>query len=113
MHDIAGLHQSLLDDVKADVMPLTSDMDVSTARRVSLASSFFKKLEPDGENVEGDRRCLDKFVACNKLCGDFCLSPTHLYHDLVLGEMKSFFDDVFFSGPDLKLDLARIFAGVG
>jgi len=108
MHDIASLNRDLLDDLKVDTDVLTSDMDVDTARRVWLAVSFFKKLTTESEDELANRRCLDKFLDCNNSCRDFVLNPIHLFHDYVVNEVKSSFDDIFFRGPELKLDLSVI-----
>lgn len=113
MYAITSLHQNLLSDLEIESMPLTSDMDVETARKVSLIDSFFKKFV-DGKSSElADAACLDKFLVSNDSCRTYCYSPSHIFHDTVIGEIKRTFDDIAFRGPDLVFDLASISAGFG
>jgi len=110
MHTAAELYQNLLDDLQINTRLLTSDLDVETARKVCLAESFFKKYQGD-KTADADRLCLDKFLVCNDSCRSFSLSPSRLFHENVINEVKLFFDDIFFCGPDLKMDLLEISKG--
>jgi len=68
MRDYASLYSTLLSDleIRADNPGHTySDMDPGEAARVSLASSFYKKLCPTGNSVDADAAALDKFLSIN------------------------------------------------
>ncbi len=68
MRDYAGLYSVLLEDLKgpvADDFHIFTDMDVNSAARLNLRSSFFKKLCPDGSNRLADEAALIKFNAVN------------------------------------------------
>lgn len=102
----------LLSSLASDLRPtdrfITSDQTVEEARITSLRSSLFKKWLPSGTNAASDALALAKFIACNDACAKFELVPTRLYDDEVIGEVKAFLDNCFFSGPELTLGLREI-----
>jgi hypothetical protein len=113
MYAITSLYQNLLDDIGIEPMPLTSDMDVETARKVWIADSFIKKFVDDSVDKSANALCLDKVLSSNDSCRTFCLNPVRLFHDVVINEVRTSFDNAVFRGPDLKLDLHSISEGFG
>jgi hypothetical protein len=113
MYAITSLYRNLLDDVGINSRPLTSDLDVETARKIWLIDSFKKKYVDESSRESADKVCLDKFLVSNDSCRAYRYHPTHIFHDVVTNEVKASFDDVVFRGPELKLDLASISAGFG
>ncbi len=68
MRDYASLFARLLIDLGLSEAPDTlysSDLGVDAAFRVSLASSFYKKLCPDGNSKVADAAALEKFRRIN------------------------------------------------
>jgi hypothetical protein len=68
MRDYACLYTKLLADleVEAGYDPhIYSDMDARQSAKISLASSFFKKLAPLGSSKTADSNALDKFLSIN------------------------------------------------
>ena len=91
MRNYAGLYSDLLTDldlVGYENIPITSDMDVDRAARVSLAASFYKKLCPSGVSVEADKAALEKFLSINS-------SLTDTYSFCAENEAESCFWDYF------------------
>lgn len=100
MQSFAELRSALLADLQiADNPSIFSDMDLATARKVSLLSSFLKKNE-ESTSPAADAACLELFLDCNSRCANFKLEAKTLFHDEVIGEVKHILDDIFFSGPD-------------
>lgn len=110
MRNYALLLQNLHLDLKTKEHILTSDMNLSTARCLWLENSFFKKLE-DTISLEADSRCLERFKKANQVCQDFAFRPESSFEEIVIGEVKSLFDNFFQRGPDLLLDLSAIAEG--
>ena len=68
MRDYASLYSALLSDLEIEAeyqMPVSSDMGARKAAKVSLASSFYKKLCPTGNSRNADVAALDKFLSIN------------------------------------------------
>lgn len=68
MRDYDGLFSKLLFDLGLSEMPdghIYSDMDPQMAARVALASSFYKKLCPNGNSQSADAAALEKFERIN------------------------------------------------
>ncbi len=69
MRDYASLYSDLLADLEIhshDLPPVTSDMGAGEVARISLASSFYKKLCPNGNSKNADAAALKKFLAINE-----------------------------------------------
>jgi hypothetical protein len=108
MLDLATFKLNLQSDLeKFDVM-LTSDMSIDAARRLWLSNSIWKKFL-DGKAIDADSECLDLFLESNTKCKEFALSPKTTFEDLVVGEVKTSFDNYFFSGPDRNFDSRCLF----
>lgn len=113
MHISAKLRGCLLADLpNSDTEILTSDLSVSDARKVWLCNSLIKKWAPESDR-DADGAALAKFVACNDTCRGFALLPHHIYHDAIIGEVKKFFTDLWYEGPEPRLNASRLFEGFG
>jgi hypothetical protein len=113
MQSFAGLPSELLTDLQYEGNPfLCSDMDLSSARKLSLISSFFKK-NVDFINQDADSRCLELFLSCNSDCEVFKLTPQSMLDEYIIGEVKHIIDDIFHSGPDLTISEADFSSKIG
>jgi hypothetical protein len=115
MYAITSLYQNLLSDLGlSGPIPLTSDLDLETARKSSIAGSFTKKFTDDAVCEQADAVCLDKFLSSNDSCRMYCYRPVHIFHDTVINEIKLSFDDIVYRGERLsQINLASISAGFG
>lgn len=112
MRDYAGLLKALQDDLDVDDMPYTSDMPIDTIKRISLSRSFFKKLQ-DKASDTADDECLKLFKESNALCQSYSLSGDFLFSEQIIESVKADFDDLAFSGPELRFNLNAISDGFG
>lgn len=113
MHISAKLRGCLLADLpNSDTEILTSDLSVAEARTIWLCNSLIKKWAPESDG-DADRAALSKFVACNDTCRSFSINPSHIYHDIVINEVKQFFINVWHAGPDTLFTTSRLFEGFG
>lgn len=113
-HFANRLFQLLLSEIDAKDTNIYSDMSIDAIQRVSLARSLTKKyLASDKTTPEQDAACLQKFLSCNNACKDFLLEPKALFEDVVINQVKTNLDDIFFNGPDLTFSLSDIYAGGG
>ncbi len=91
MRDYASLFTDLLSDLglPADYPHhFTSDMAPGQAARIALASSFYKKLCPNGNSGPADSAALDKFLSINNAL------PEHWDFEAT-SEIESLFWDYF------------------
>lgn len=83
--DIQALHASPADDY----WPGASPKEVAALR---LTRSLFKKLN-DEVSPDADSRCLDKFLASNKLCREWELNPLNSRDETLFGLFFKEVDD--------------------
>lgn len=121
MRDYASLYSLLLSDLGQGCtgdLPVTSDMGIRNAAACSLASSFYKKLCPDGNTVEADRAALEKFRGINDSIGgsewSFGASsePESCFYDYFKDHLRSSLD-LHESMDSFDLDYIREHMGVG
>lgn len=110
MHDYAAVFQYLQDDLPKTDNILTSDMTLPEARSLWLRKSFLKKFE-GVKNEDADSKALELFLQSNARCKSFAFNPEKLFQEEVIGEVKHLFDQFFYSGPCLEMDLLRISEG--
>jgi hypothetical protein len=104
----SALSQGLQEDLgKTDVM-LTSDMTLESVNRFQLSNSFFKKFE-DEVDKDADDRCMAEFILNNAKCKDFQFVFDSCYEELIVGEVKALFDNMFFNGPELTMKWSDVF----
>jgi hypothetical protein len=107
MRDYALLQKALLDDLQMEEVMFTSDMNFNQLRSLSLKNSFFKKLEdsvPEGANAAS----LSLFKASNEGCKHVSFIPENSFEDMVIGEVKTLLDNIFFRGPDQTYSISDI-----
>lgn len=112
MRDYAALNDDLQADLGDTDCMLTSDALLSDANRLWLRNSFWKKFQDD-VSPDADSKCLELFLQSNTLCREWRLKPAAMFHEEVIGEVKTQFDNLFFRGPDRRLTSAGILRGVG
>lgn len=109
MRDYAVLRNDLQDDLQIRDVMLTSDMTLEAARSLWLSKSFFKKLQDEIDPL-ADSRCLAIFNHSNARCREFALRPDSTFDELVIGEVKASFDNMFFRGPEHTFSFSDIAA---
>lgn len=121
MRDYAGLYSQLLADLALDLSckddyPISDD-SVNISARKSLASSFYKKLAPNGSSRTADDAALKKFKQINQslACG-----PLSFYaSSLVESYFYDYFRDALLTSLDARegscfdLDFIRENMGIG
>lgn len=102
------LSQELQEDVGEVDSMLTSDMDLDAVNRYQISQSFWKKFQ-DEKDILADSKCLEDFEKSNLGCKEFCFKPESYFEELVIGEVKTSFDNFFFNGPDLTMKWSDVF----
>lgn len=104
----SALSQELQEDLgNVDIM-LTSDMSIEAVNRFQMSKSFWKKFQ-DEKDVLADSLCLDDFIKSNLGCKGFSFKPESIFEEMVIGEVKTSFDNFFFNGPDLTMSWSDVF----
>jgi len=111
MHTFAELQSALHFDLQVEEHIITSDMSIPAINALWLKKSFFKKFQ-DEISSDADSKCLALFTASNARCKEFAMRPESMYQELVIGEVKTLFDNLFFNGPDLVMTFSAISSGV-
>lgn len=112
MYDYTELQCLLQEELKTDCNMLTSDISHTDAEILWLRNSLWKKFQ-GVISPDADAKCLSLFKESNERCRIFTLSPKDLFEELVVGEVKTIFDNLFFSGPDQNYNLSDIFEECG
>jgi len=110
MRNYADLRRALQADVGATDVMLTSDMTLETVNRFQLKNSILKKFQ-DEISSSADDTCLELFKKSNRKCLTVDLEPKSDFEEVLLGEVKRSFDDLFFTGPDLNVSFSDIMEG--
>jgi len=104
----SALSLGLLEDIGEVDSMLTSDMSLDTVNKFQIAQSFWKKFQ-DEKSETADILCLEDFERSNLGCKDFSFKPESYFEELVIGEVKTLFDNYFFNGPDLTMKWSDVF----
>lgn len=104
MYSRTAMESFLQDDLGSLPPYITSDMDLATARKVSLSKSLLKKYLDD-TSKDADHRALQKFMDCNRRCSVYGLAIDTSWDAEFVGRMT---DElcVTGNGPTLDLDLS-------
>jgi len=106
MYSRTAMESFLHDDLGSLPPYLTSDMDLATARKVSLSKSLLKKYL-DGSSAGADQRALQKFLDCNKRCSEYRLSFDTSWDAEFVGRLSEELN-ITGNGPTLDLDLSKL-----
>lgn len=113
MYHRTELESCLQADIPMREHILTSDMTLSSARKLWLKQSLLKKFQDD-VSKDADAKCLTKFLACNTACGTFNLEPRSNAVAEAIGTMKSDLYDVCVkNGTELYPTLSQFTEGCG
>lgn len=115
MYNRTELENCLQADLKITEHFITSDMSVTSARKLWLKQSFLKKFQDD-VLPDADEKCLKLFLACNSACEAFSLKPRSNYGEEAIGSMiYHLYDSFVRNGTDLYPQLSSFasYCGVG